>query len=373
MVTESAAALLPARPGLPVTGRLDFIDGMRGVALILMVVNHTSRDWMDVGMGWARYHLVYGSLLHPAAMFLFLVGFCLPISFHRHRRAGSFGASLARYVRRGIGIVAAGYLLNLIMQPRAPVPPEERVWHGGVLQTIGLSVMLLGPLVPALRWRFVRLSLVPLAVGIYLSFEWMYPVLGDWCATHPRLGVVVFGDFPPWPWMAVPLIGLAVGWGWLDARADGPHAEARFFARAAVVGLLFLAAYAAWEWWIPTTPRFGFGRDRGLNHYWTPRGVTNFLIIWGVAWTLAGAYWLMQARGRRIPWLVTLGQAALPLYFIHQVIEETLIHRTLGWRLDHWILYWAGNVALIVLCVYMGRAWLAVKPRVRALAGLAAA
>ena len=33
---------------------------------------------------------------------------------------------------------------------------------------------------------------------------------------------------------------------------------------------------------------------------------------------------LMQARGWEIPWLVTLGQTALPLYFIHQLIEETL-------------------------------------------------
>jgi len=113
---------------------------MRGIALILMVVNHTSRDWMDVGMGWARYHLVYGSLILPAGMFLFLVGFCLPISFHRHRRAGRFVDELAKYFRRGIGIIAAGYLLNVIMLPRGPVPPEERVWHGGVLQTIGSAL-----------------------------------------------------------------------------------------------------------------------------------------------------------------------------------------------------------------------------------------
>jgi len=106
---------------------------MRGIALILMVINHTSRDWMDVGMGWARYHLVYGSLLLPAAMFLFLVGFCLPISFHRHRHAERLIDELAKYFRRGIGIIAAGYLLNVIMLPRGPVPPEERFWHGGVL------------------------------------------------------------------------------------------------------------------------------------------------------------------------------------------------------------------------------------------------
>lgn len=357
----------------PVAGRLRFIDGMRGIALILMVVNHTSRDWMDVSMGWARYYLVYGSLLLPAAMFLFLVGFCLPISYHRHRRAGTFLDELAKYFRRGIGIIAAGYVLNVIMLPRGPVPPEDWVWHGGVLQTIGLGIILLGPLVPALRRPWLRRALMALAVLIYLSFVWLHPALVRWAAAHSRLSVALFGDFPPWPWLAAALIGLVQGWEWLDARAAGPREEARYFTRAAVVGLLFLAAYAAWEWWIPTTPRFGFRRDLGLNHYWTPRGVTNFLIIWGVSWTLAFSHWLMQARNRELPWLVTLGQTALPLYFIHQLIEETLLHRALGLRFHSWILYGAANVALIVLCVYVGRAWLAVKPRVRALAGLAPA
>jgi uncharacterized membrane protein len=355
------------------TGRLQFIDGMRGIALILMVINHTSRDWMDVGMGWARYHLVYGSLLLPAAMFLFLVGFCLPISFHRHRHAERFIDELAKYFRRGIGIIAAGYLLNVLMLPRGPVPPEERFWHGGVLQTIGLSIILLGPLVPVLRRRVMRWVLTVVAAVLYLSFVWWHPALERWCAGHPKLGVMLFGDFPPWPWVAAALIGLVQGWVWQEARARGPREEARYFERAAVVGLLCLAAYALWEWWIPTTPRFAFARDLGLNDYWTPRGVTNFLIIWGVSWMLAFSYWLMQARGREIPWLITLGQTALPLYFMHQLIEETLIHRTLGLRFNNWLLYWAANAALIILCVYLGRAWLTVKPRVRALAGLAPA
>jgi hypothetical protein len=67
---------------------------------------------------------------------------------------------------------------------------------------------------------------------------------------------------------------------------------------------------------------------------------------------------------------VTLGQTALPLYFIHQLIEETLIHRTLGIQFHSWTLYWTANLALVVLCVYIGRAWLTIKPRVRAAVGL---
>ncbi len=354
-------------------GRLHFLDGLRGVALILMVVNHTSRDWMDVLMGWPRYHLVYGSLILPAAIFLFLVGFCLPISYHHRGRSEGFIGDFRRYFRRGIGIVAAGYLLNLIMLPRPPVPAEERVWHGGVLQTIGLTIMLLGPLVPLLRRRWARSALMAGAVLIYLAFGWARPALIRWCAAHPIVGTMAFGDFPLWPWIAPALIGLVLGWVWLDARARGPAAEARYFATAAVVGLVFLIAYDLWEWWIPTVPRFGFPRDYGLNHYWTPRGVTTLLIVTGVAWLLALCYWLMEVRRWELPWLVTLGQTALVLYFAHQIIEETIIHRALGLRFNNWVLYWSATIALIVLCVYMGRAWQAVKPRLRALAGLATA
>ena len=373
-MTDGRAGSVPSAPAAPVAGRLQFIDGLRGVALILMVINHTSRDWMDVKvMGWAAYHLIYGSLILPASIFLFLVGFCLPISYHRHRRAEGVLGEARKYFRRGIGIVAAGYLLNLIMMPRPPVPYEERPWHGGVLQTIGLCIIILGPLVPALRRRGARWALVALAVLIYLSFGWLHPVLARWCAAHPIVGLMAFGDFPFWPWVSAAILGLVAGWAWLDARARGPAAEAKYFATAAVIGLVFLVAYDLWEFWLPTSPRFGFGRDRGLNHYWTPRGVTTFLIICGVAWLLAICYWLMEARGWRLPWLVTLGQTALPLYFIHQVIEETIIHRALGLRFNNWIVYWSATIALVILCVYMGRAWQTLKPRLRALAGLATA
>lgn len=348
--------------------RLRFLDGLRGIAIILMVINHTSRDWMDVGMGWARYHLVYGSLIPPAAIFLFVAGFCLPISYYRRRTSEGLLGDLRKYFRRGVGIVAAGYALNVIMLPRGPVPPEERFWHGGVLQTIGLAVILLGPLVPALRRTWARWTLVGMATLVYLSFSWAQPALIRWCATHPVLGAMLFGDFPPWPWLAAALFGLVLGWTWLEARALGADAEARFFATGAVVGLVCMVAYDAWEWWLPTTPRFGFGRDFGLNHYWTPRGVTAFLIVAGTAWLLALSYWLMEVRQWKLPWLVTLGQTALVLYFAHQVIEETIIHRMLGLRFNNWLAYWTGTLALIVLCVYMGRAWLALKPRLRGLA-----
>jgi len=336
-------------------GRLTFLDALRGLALVLMVLNHTSRDWMDAVMGWSRYYLIYGSLLLPAPIFLFLVGFCLPIGYHRTRVEEPLRARARRSLRRGIVIVAAGYLLNVIV--------EQPLWSGGVLQTIGLAIIVLGPALPLLRHRRARWTLLAVAVAGYLAFAAALPALVRWSAAHPIASRALFNDFPPWPWLSAAILGLVLGWGWLEARARGGDDERRFFARVAAVGVACLVAYGAWEWWIPTTPRFAFPRDFSLNRHWTPRGVTTLLIIGGVACLLALAYWLMERKRYEAPWMVILGQTALMLYFTHQLIELTLVKNTLGWRFNNWPLYWTANAIFVVSLVYLGRAWLAIKRR----------
>jgi len=358
-------------------GRLTFLDGLRGVALILMVLNHTARDWMDTSvMGWGRYYLVYGSLLLPAPIFLFLVGFCLPIGYHRKRRADApepvdepLGTRAARYLRRGIGIVAAGYLLNLLITPDLPW------WWGGVLQTIGLAIIVLGPALPLLRSRASRWMLVAAAMLAYLAFGLAFPALARWAA-HTPLSRALFNDFPPWPWLAAAILGLVLGWMWLDCRAKGPDVERRFFTWVAVVGAAGVIAALVWEWLVPTaaTPRIGFPRDFSVNRHWTPRGATTVFVMGGVALLLSFTYWLMERRRVALPWLVTFGQAALMLYFTHQLIELTLVKNILGLRFNDWPLYIAANAVLLVLLVYMGRAWIAIKAwRARCSAARAAA
>jgi uncharacterized membrane protein len=338
-------------------GRLTFLDGFRGLALVLMVLNHTSRDWMEVGMGWWRYYLVYGSLLLPAPIFLFLVGFCLPIGYHRKPVDEPLATRARRSLRRGIVIVAAGYLLNLL------IAWDQPLWNGGVLQTIGLAIIVLGPALPLLRRRRARWTLAAIGVLWYLAFVAAAPALVGWTSAHPLGSRALFNDFPPWPWLSAAILGLVLGWAWLDARARGPEHERRFFVRVAAVGVACTLAYAAWEWWIPTTPRFGFPRDFSLNRHWTPRGVTTLLIAGGVAILLSLTYWLMERRRVALPWLVILGQTALMLYFTHQLIELTLVNKLLGYRFTSWPLYWTANAIFVVSLVYLGRAWLAIKAR----------
>jgi uncharacterized membrane protein len=349
-------------PPVRASARLTFLDGLRGFAILLMILNHTLRDWMDVGMGWTRYYLIYGTLIVGAALFLFLVGFCLPISYHRAPdQPGS--RSLLKHLRRGAMLIGAGFLLNAL------VTPEDPLLSGGMLQTIGIAIILLGPVVPWLPRRSVRWTLLGLAAVSYLTFAGAFPALTRWSGAHPVMAKVFFNDFPPWPWLAVAMIGLVLGWTWLEARARGVDQEIRFFTSVVAWSLVLVLAYLVWEWWSPSTskPRFGFPRDFILNHHWTPRGTTTFLTLGGVGGLLAGMYWLMERRRFALPWLVTLGQAALMLYFVHQLIELSLLRHVLDLRFNNWLVYGVVTVLFTVLLWCVGRAWVALRPRVKAL------
>jgi uncharacterized membrane protein len=338
-------------PGKP--GRLVFIDGLRGIAIILMVINHTSRDWLDLSMGWGRYYTAYLSLLLPAPIFLFLVGFVLPISFRRHRPA--FGPSLLGFARRGLGIIAGGLLLNVIVFSGDPW------WSGGVLQTIGLSIILIAPALWIMNRPGARWVVAGLGALLYVAYAWMYPDLTVWVKDHRLVGRILFWDFPPWPWVGAALVGLSVGWSWLDARQRGTAAEVRWFTVAALAGAGCLIAFGLYEGLLHTGDHISFKRDLMLNRHWTPAGSTLLFIIGMLALLLPFTYWVMEIRKVPLGWLVILGQTALVLYFIHQVIELTIVSQWLGFRFNHWAFYSIANVLLIVLMVGLGRGWLQLK------------
>ena len=60
-----------------------------------------------------------------------------------------------------------------------------------------------------------------------------------------------------------------------------------------------------------------------------------------------------------------LGQTALFLYFVHQLIELTLVNKILGLRFNDWAVFWIANVVFVVLLVALGHIRLAVGGKMR--------
>ena len=338
--------------------RLQFLDAVRGFALLLMIVNHTGRWWQDGAMGWPRYNLIYGSMVVGAPLFLFLVGFCLPLSFARRPDAGRAGV-VTKFLSRGIRLVLASWLLNFL------IFRDEPFWEGGVLQTIGLGIILSLPPMLALHRRGARTALVAIALGAYALFSVSYAQVLAWLPAHPVIGRIFLFEFAPWPWISLVWIGLALGWTW--ARLPTAAQRARYLAILSVVGVLFLVAFAAWDWAHGTPPHLSlsFKRDFILNNHWIARGVTGFLCLGSVFCLLGLAYWLVEVRRLPVGWLVILGRTSLMIYFVHHVFVFTLVHEWLGLKLNHWAWYWLANALLTVLLVALGWLWL----EIRALAG----
>ena len=157
-----------------------------------MVVNHTARWWLDLSVGWPRYHIIYLTLPLSAPLFLFLVGFCLPLSYLNSTvaRGESFGQVALRYLRRGALLVPLNWLLTLL------VFPEDPLFGGEVLQTIGLSIVGLTPILPFLSRRSARALLLALALGCYATFNLALPSLRAGLAGHPVISEAWFTGFP---------------------------------------------------------------------------------------------------------------------------------------------------------------------------------
>jgi len=327
-----------------------------------MVLNHTGRWWLAQPMGWPRYHLVYLTVTLAAPLFLFLAGFCLPLSYLEATltRGERHGALARRYAGRGSRLVVAGWFLPLL------VFPDEPLYGGGVLQTIGLSIIGVTLILPQLHRRTARWILLALALGIYVSFALAHPALRAWVLRHPLAADVWFHDFPLWPWFAFALLGAVLGWVWTELHRRGED-DRRYFEVMGLAGVACLVAFLALELTIGTTPHFFSGRDLVLNHHWNPGAVTCLWILGALFTLLPAAYYLMSVRRLRAPWLVALGQHALLLYFVHQVIVLTFLRQRFGVLFHSWSAYVAANVLLLAVLVVLAGVWPEFKRRARAL------
>lgn len=329
--------------------RLPYLDAARGVALVLMVVNHTARYWAVDEL--TRWPLIYLTTSAAGPAFLWLVGFVLPLSYrvapHPMRRA----------VVRAAGLFAAGYVVNLILWPQQPLLGSN------VLHTIGVAVLVAALVCPWLERPHRRYALAAAGVVLYASFVLCFESISAWVDAHPVVGWLAFYDFPLWPWLGLVFLGLAFGAAAADIR--DPSARATFYGRLGWIAAALATGALVAEWWWPVSPRLTFSYDLLMTNHWIPQGAS---VAWVLGWSLgsvAVCFQLIERRGLALRPLVVLGRAALFLYVVHHVLVVTLGQRALGVSLRSWSLYWLATALLLVALVALAVGWRTLRRRRR--------
>jgi uncharacterized membrane protein len=187
-------------------GRFWEVDVARGVAIIMMVVYHTTYDLdalggydIDATSGnWALFADV------TAGLFLFLVGVSLAIS---RARTGLTGWRLfGKYLARGLRILAYGMVLTGVF-----LILRMGVVAFGILHLIGVSIILAYPFL-RLRYTNLVLGVLIFAAGQYILAQNLTSE-GYWLLPFGVLpeGVMMPDYRPLLPWFGVVLIGLFFG------------------------------------------------------------------------------------------------------------------------------------------------------------------
>lgn len=329
--------------------RLNFLDGLRGLAVALMVINHASRWILSAGAGF-REQWIYFTVTLSAPIFLFLVGFCLKLSFEAVKDKLTDRQIVFKYLRRGVFIIFSGYIFNWL------VFADESILSGKVLHSIGASIILSIPFLFLGRKKSGQAVILALALFLLFGFGWFFPFFSAWSRDHELIRSIFFSDFLLIPWFGFVLIGL------LEAGAFLAAKDRTIFAyRGAVAGLALIAIFAVYHFLFVAGPAFVFDYDYNLNNHWSPNIVTLFWII-GMIFLLFGlAYFLLEARKIKVRWLIVLGQSAFFIYFLHHLVGLNFLSDFLGVRFGLMATFVLFDIIFIGFLAISGKCWLVFK------------
>ena len=312
------------------SGRLAYIDWMRGLACVLMFQTHCYNSWLSPEArksalyAWSQ---VLGTL--PAPLFIFLAGVSSAMVTQRLREKGAARNAIARTtIMRGAEIYGLGLLFRvqefLLGYPNSPWTDLLRV---DVLNILGLSMMLMGVLCWATssdtpeksRGSAIASGLVAAAL-VALATPWLWttyrPRWLPWPLESYVNGVHTYGQpqtwlFPVFPWVAFAFAGLALGFllfsnfakkkeGWFFAASGGAGVIACGLSLALDAAPARLYSVEIYDYW-HTSPQFFLMRC----------GVLLVLLFLVYAWCRWG---LAQKEFSPI---IQLGNTSLLVYWVH--------------------------------------------------------
>jgi uncharacterized membrane protein len=219
VAAETAPA--PAAAAWRPTNRIAAIDWMRGLVMVLMIVDHAS-------MAFDGSHLSQDSALYPGAATMALPGAEFFTRWMTHICAPTFvclaGVALALSVeRRAARGVSAGEIDRFIFTRGAVIALLDLTvvsfgsgrWNVGVLFAIGVSMICMA----GLR-RLPMAALLALGVGWFALGELVTGLVWDPPGSSSMLAAVTVANYasptllikyPVIPWLAIMVLGWALG------------------------------------------------------------------------------------------------------------------------------------------------------------------
>lgn len=343
--------------------RFAFIDEFRGLIGVMMALGHSNyylnRIWLQfdpvdptfdsVGQFALRY---MGYLCAPG--FLMMNGAMTYWTYRRRRRAGETdGQARWDLVQRGLFLVAVqGLWVNASWSGFAAL----RLDHLGIIATIGLSMLLLTPLVTWPWWG--RLAL---AAGLLLGHPFLLRLPYDpagWQRYAMELLVTSgeFNKYPVLPWFALALLGSVMAHFWFERWRD-PGTRA---ARSLALGLASLLAAVALRLaggFGNLFPHDGFGSWSFFLVQKYPPSLAHQLWFAGAIVFMVGLFDLIGQRLRVLRLLGVVGRVPLFFYAVHIPLLAIALRRLSLWP------YRGGAVAesllgwAVLMAVMLPLAW----------------
>ncbi len=364
--TPTAAA--SARSPAVATTRLQSIDALRGLVMLIMLLDHVRETWLlYVPLG----DPVDARTVMPALFFTRITStLCAPIF------VALTGLSAYLYSQRHTPAETSRFLLSrgaflvfleltfVNFSWRAELPPNFIFLQ--VIWAIGLCMIVLAGLIHLPRKAVLLLGIAIVAGhnlldGIVLPPD--HPLFVPWGILHERsqielAGVIVKFSYPILPWIGVICLGWSAGSWFSDLAPVQRRRTLLTYGGAMIVGFILLRAlniYGDAPWFtVPGEPVRTVISFLALTKY--PPSLLFVLLTLGVGLILLQLF--EQANDARVThWLSVMGGAPMFFYLLHLYLLRVLYLTALAiWGPNHgdvfgvdslgWV--WAWCLGLIV-------------------------
>ena len=318
------------KPETPHIGRIDFIDLVRGWAVVVMIETHVFNATLaaDLVSGSAFQYIKFiNGLVAPS--FLFASGLAYAVATRRKAQEYlSFGKPLYKQLSRILSIALIGYLLHIpiFSARRLFTEATDEQWQSffqvDVLQCIAISLLFLQILLLVLRTESRQYSaalLLSILVLIVTPVVWEINFWEriPWIFAGYMNGIK-YSLFPLFPWLSFLFAGAVTGYYYTEARER---------ARSGAEPLAEESALHAIFWSGCSMFLMGFIVDslvpgmQGRADYWIVNP-TFFLLRLGIVMILCAAVgsWTRLFPSTGTPVILMFGRESLLVYVAHLVL-----------------------------------------------------